>query len=76
MARMKHAKGDLQMTIEGIEFSGQTVIVNGKMGVWSAQIYFEPEDISIMMRNLIGWRPIVYAICLPFRLLKKPAKKP
>jgi hypothetical protein len=75
MARMKHAKGDLSMTINGIDFSGQTMIINGKMGVWSAQIFFEPEDLGKMIRYMIGWKPIFFMILLPWRLLFGKSKK-
>jgi hypothetical protein len=71
MARMKHPKGDLELKIDGIDYKGGTVCINGKMGVWSAQIQFEPVDVVSMLGYMFKWQTVVYGFMLPFRMLKK-----
>lgn len=75
MARMKHPKGDLEMAIHDIDVSGSTLIINGKMGVWTAQIFFEPEDIIVMVRQFIKFKMLLYFVLLPFRMISQIFKR-
>ncbi len=74
MARMVHSRGDLQMTIEGVKYIGPTICIDGKMGVWSAQILFEPDDVVKLIGYLLNWHTLVYFFCLPYRLYKNGSR--
>ena len=51
MARLVHPRGDLQMNIQGIDVKGNTLRINGQMGVWNAQILLSPEEVAALVRS-------------------------
>jgi len=68
MGRLVHPRGDLQMSIEGIDVESNTLRINGRMGVWTAQILLSPEEVAAMARSLFKPQLIRYMVLLPWTL--------
>ena len=56
------------MSIQGIDVKGNTLRINGQMGVWSAQILLLPEEVAAIVRFLFQPQLIRYMVLLPWRL--------
>lgn len=70
MARLVHPRGNLEMSIEGMEVDGQTMCVNGQMGVWTAQIRLSAREVAALLRLILQPRVIRYVVWLPVMLLR------
>ena len=70
MARLVHPRGDLQMSIQGIDVEGNTLRINGQMGVWSAQILLSSEEVAALVRSLFKSQIIRYMVLLPWKLCR------
>lgn len=70
MARLVHPRGNLEMSIEGMEVDGQTMCVNGQMGVWTAQIRLSAREVAALLRLILQPRVIRYVVWLPVMLVR------
>jgi hypothetical protein len=70
MAELVHPRGNLKMSIEGMDVDGQTMCVNGKMGVWTAQIRLSPREVIALFGLLLQPRVILYVLSLPVMLVR------
>ena len=68
MARLVHPRGDLHMSIQGIDVKGNMLRIKGQMGVWNAQILLSPEEVAAMVSSLLKPGLIGYMILLPWKL--------
>ena len=68
MARLVHSRGDLQMSIEGLHIEGDKLCINGKMGIWNAQIFLLPEEVAAIVGFLLQPQIAGYMVRLPWRL--------
>ena len=71
MGRLVHARGDLQMNVNGIDICKEQLQILGQMGVWDAQILLEPEEVATLAKSMFKPRIIGYVITLPFTLRRR-----
>ncbi len=53
MGKLIHPRGDLEMTIEDVVIEDKTLCINGKMGVWKAQIRLAPDEVAAVVCSLL-----------------------
>jgi hypothetical protein len=70
MGELVHPRGNLEITIEGMGVDGQTMCVDGKMGVWTAQIRLAPREVVALFGLLLQPRVILYVLSLPVMLIR------
>jgi hypothetical protein len=74
MARLVHSRGDLEISIQGIDVEGNTLRINGVMGVWRAKILLSPEEVAAIVSFLFKPQVIHYILVLPWRRRRSGSK--
>lgn len=69
MPLMKTPAGDMEMTLLGLESRDDQLVAVGKLGAWTAEIFFTPKDI-LGMAGLLNWGVIVLIVRLPVLIIK------
>lgn len=75
MARLVHARGELEMSIDGLDVEGDALRINGEMAVWRAKILLSPEEVAAIARLLFKRQLIWYILVLPWRLRRSDSAR-
>ncbi len=63
MAKLIHATGELEVTIKDIALKEGQLVIQGKMGVWDANIFVPREEVGQLAR-LVVMRPSILLFLL------------
>ena len=66
---MKTPAGDMEMTLLGLEARDNQLVAIGKLGAWTAEIFFTPKDI-LGMAALLNLGVIVLIVKMPYLIVK------